>query len=113
MTPRKRLPNRRFAESFELEVEGGSRRRRRAFDRTSARGWSGNDPASALPRQPRSPERCIRCRSRRHHGGRRPMSDISNNSEELQAYLLAEFRCAALCNKLATAESLTLGEVAR
>ena len=46
-------------------------------------------------------------------GGRRPMSDISNNSEELEAYLLAEFRCAALCNKLATAESLTLGEVAR
>jgi hypothetical protein len=41
------------------------------------------------------------------------MSDISNNSEALEAYLLAEFRCAALCNKLATAESLTLGEVAR
>ena len=62
------------------------------------------------PRQPRSPERCIRCRSRRHHGGRRPMSDISNNSEELEACLLAEFRYAASRNKLATAESLTLGE---
>jgi hypothetical protein len=35
------------------------------------------------------------------------MSNISNNSEELQAYLLAEFRCAALCSKLATAAMWT------
>ena len=41
------------------------------------------------------------------------MSDMKNNPEELRAYLLAEFRCATLWNKLATAESLTLGEVAR
>ena len=37
------------------------------------------------------------------------MSDINNNSEELRAYLLAEFRCAALRAKLAAHDLVAIG----
>jgi hypothetical protein len=37
------------------------------------------------------------------------MSDIDNNPEKLRAYLLAEFRCAALRAKLAANDLVALG----
>ena len=37
------------------------------------------------------------------------MSDMKNNPEELRAYLLAEFRCAALRAKLAANDLVAIG----
>jgi hypothetical protein len=37
------------------------------------------------------------------------MSDIDNNPEKLRAYLLAEFRCAALRAKLAANDLVAIG----
>jgi hypothetical protein len=37
------------------------------------------------------------------------MSDIENNSDKLRAYLLAEFRCAALRAKLAANDLIAIG----
>lgn len=141
MTARNRLPNRRLAESFELEVE---RLRYTAtvgrfadgkvgeLFLTNNRSNSAADTAArdsaivlSIALQHGADLETIRralCRDSQGRAsgplgaaldiimGEHPMSDINNSADDLIAYLLAELPS---CNKLATAESLTLGEVTR
>src|SRR5258706_249661 len=62
-----------------------------------------------MPRQSRSREWSVRCRSRHHHGEHRPMSDINTSADDLIIYLLAEIRCAARRAKLAADDLVAIG----